>query len=268
MLIYPQIDSVALQIGPLAVRWYGLMYLAGFVCAYGLIIKLSKKSQLNLGSDIIADLLFSCVLGVVIGGRLGYSLFYNAAYYWQNPIEVLYVWQGGMSFHGGLLGVIVAAAWFCYKRALPMGKIADMLVISSCCGLFFGRIGNFINGELWGRVTDVPWAMVFPDAGPYPRHPSQLYEALLEGPILLLILLLLYRCRLKPWSLFCSFITGYALFRFLVEFVRQPDIHLGVLATGLTMGQMLSVPMMVIGIVGVIVLNRKGRCDDNHATTR
>ena len=135
-------------------------------------------------------------------------------------------------------------------------------MISSCCGLFFGRIGNFINGELWGRVTDVPWAMVFPGAGPYPRHPSQLYEALLEGPILLLILLLLYRFRLKPWSLFCSFITGYALFRFLVEFVRQPDVHLGVLVTGLTMGQMLSLPMMVAGIVGIVVLNRKGCCDE------
>lgn len=257
MLTYPHIDSIAFQVGPLAVRWYGLMYLFGFICAYILILRLTKKSELNINSDTVADLLFSCVLGVVLGGRIGYTLFYNLNYYWYHPIEVFYVWQGGMSFHGGLLGVIVAASLFCRKRQLPMGEVADILVISSCCGLFFGRIGNFINGELWGRVTDVPWAMVFPGAGPYPRHPSQLYEALLEGPILMIILLLINRQRFKPWTVFFSFISCYALFRFIIEFFRQPDAHLGLLSTGVTMGQMLSLPMLVVGIAGAIILNRK-----------
>lgn len=257
MFTYPQIDSIAFQIGPLAVRWYGLMYLLGFVCAYGLILRLTKKNNIDLNSDAAADLLFSCVLGVVLGGRVGYTLFYNFGYYWRHPLEILYVWQGGMSFHGGLLGVIIAASFFCRKRQLPMGKIADILVISSCCGLFFGRIGNFINGELWGRVTDVPWGMVFPGAGPYPRHPSQLYEAVLEGPVLMIILLLINHQRLKPWTVFFSFISFYAAFRFVIEFFRQPDAHLGVLSTGFTMGQMLSIPMLGIGIAGAILLNRK-----------
>lgn len=257
MLTYPQIDSIAFQVGPLAVRWYGLMYLFGFICAYVLILQLTKKSQFAINSDTVADLLFACVLGVVLGGRLGYTLFYNFDYYWRHPIEVFYVWQGGMSFHGGLLGVIIAASLFCRKRQLPMGEIADILVISSCCGLLFGRIGNFINGELWGRVSDVPWAMIFPGAGPYPRHPSQLYEALLEGPILMVLLLLINRHGFKPWTVFFSFISCYALFRFIVEFFRQPDAHLGILSTGVTMGQMLSLPMLIIGIIGVVVLNRK-----------
>ncbi|MDY0190370.1 MAG: prolipoprotein diacylglyceryl transferase [Desulfuromonas sp.] len=255
MLTYPQIDSVAFHLGPLAVRWYGLMYMAGFVCAYGLILKLVKSSKLEMSHETIADLLFACVLGVVIGGRLGYVLFYNGTYYWHHPQEILYLWQGGMSFHGGLSGVIVASVWFIRKRELPMGQLADILVISSCCGLFFGRIGNFINGELWGRVTTVPWAMVFPGAGPYPRHPSQLYEALLEGPIMLLLLWLVYRRNLKPWSVFCAFISLYALFRFAIEFVRQPDAQLGILSSGLTMGQMLSIPMILAGVTGLIFLN-------------
>jgi phosphatidylglycerol:prolipoprotein diacylglycerol transferase len=258
MLTYPQIDSVAINIGPLAVRWYGLMYLAGFLCAYVLITKLVQRSQLNLNSEKVADLLFACVLGVVIGGRLGYVIFYNGAYYLHHPQQILFLWQGGMSFHGGLLGVIVAAMLFIYKHKLPMGQLADILVISSCCGLFFGRIGNFINGELWGRVTDVPWAMVFPGAGSLPRHPSQLYEAILEGPVLLLLLWLVYRRKFQPWSVFFSFISLYSLFRFLIEFVRQPDAQLGILATGLTMGQMLSLPLMVAGVIGIYLVNRKG----------
>lgn len=255
MLSYPQINSVAFQVGPLAVRWYGLMYMAGFVCAYAMIITLVKKSKLDISRETIADLLFACVLGVVIGGRLGYVLCYNGAFYWHNPREIFYLWQGGMSFHGGLSGVIIAAVCFIKKRQLPMGQLADILVISSCFGLFFGRIGNFINGELWGRVTSVPWAMVFPGGGIYPRHPSQLYEAALEGPVMLLLLLLIYRRQLKPWSVFCAFITLYALFRFLVEFVRQPDVQLGVLSSGLTMGQMLSIPMVIVGVSGLLYLN-------------
>ncbi len=258
MLHYPNIDPVAIHIGPLAVRWYGLMYLAGFSCAYLFIRRLVKISGLPLRSDDVSDLLFACVLGVVCGGRIGYVLFYNLSYFVDHPQEIFALWNGGMSFHGGLLGVVIAATLFCRKRRLPLGQIADILVISSCFGLFFGRIGNFINGELWGRVTDVPWAMVFPAAGPYPRHPSQLYEALLEGPLLLAILLLVYRRRPQPWTVFCTFIATYALARFMVEFVREPDAQLGILSTGLTMGQTLSLPMMVVGIVGVVLLNRRG----------
>ena len=259
---YPDIDPVAVQIGPLAVRWYGLMYLAGFLCAYLMIARLAKKSNLDMSSDTVADLLFACVVGVVFGGRIGYVLFYNGAYYWNHPIEVLYLWNGGMSFHGGLAGVVVAAILFCRKRQLPMGQIADILVISSCFGLFFGRLGNFINGELWGRVTDVPWGMVFPGAGLLPRHPSQLYEAALEGPLLLAILLIVYRKRFKPWTVFCTFIVFYAMFRFLIEYVRQPDIQLGVLSSGLTMGQTLSLPMMIVGIIGIWCVNR--RCGTDY----
>ena len=258
MLHYPNIDPVAIHIGPLAVRWYGLMYLAGFSCAYLLIRRLVKMSGLPLRSDDVSDLLFACVLGVVCGGRIGYVLFYNLSYFVDHPQEIFALWNGGMSFHGGLLGVVIAATLFCRKRRLPLGSVADILVISSCFGLFFGRIGNFINGELWGRITDVPWAMVFPAAGPYPRHPSQLYEALLEGPLLLAILLLVYRRRPQPWTVFCTFIATYALARFMVEFVREPDAQLGILSTGLTMGQTLSLPMMVAGIVGVVLLNRRG----------
>ncbi len=259
MLHYPNIDAVAIQIGPLAVRWYGLMYLAGFLCAYLLIIKLVKKGDLDISSEGISDLLFACILGVILGGRIGYVLFYNSSFYWHNPQHIFYIWQGGMSFHGGLLGVIVAAMWFTAKRKLPRAALADILVMSSCFGLFFGRIGNFINGELWGRVTQVPWGMVFPGAGPYPRHPSQLYEAFLEGPVLLGLLWLLYRRNLKDGSVFFAFIALYAMFRFLVEFVRQPDVQLGILSTGLTMGQMLSIPMMVGGIVGIWFVNKRAK---------
>ncbi len=261
-MTYPDIDPVAFQIGPLAVRWYGLMYLAGFVCAYGMIRRLTTNHQrLTLSSDTVADLLFACVLGVVCGGRLGYVLFYNASFYLQHPLKILSLWEGGMSFHGGLLGVIVAALWFCRKRQLPVACVADILVISSCFGLFFGRLGNFINGELWGRVSSVPWAMVFPGAGPLPRHPSQLYEAALEGPVLLMILLGVYRAHKATGTVFFTFVSGYAGFRFIVEFFRQPDAHLGAVFAGMSMGQLLSLPMMVIGISGIIWLNTRRPCE-------
>lgn len=256
MLTYPHIDPIAFSIGPLAVRWYGLMYLAGFMSAYVTIRILIARTQLPLRAEMVSDLLFACVLGVVAGGRLGYVLFYNFSYYLRHPLELFYLWQGGMSFHGGLIGVVVAATWFCFRQRLPTGKIADILVLSSCFGLFFGRIGNFINGELWGRVTTVPWGMVFPGAGFSPRHPSQLYEAVLEGPVLFLFLLLLYRLKLKPWSVFFGFIGGYALLRFFIEYVREPDAHLGVLAIGLTVGQLLCLPMVIAAVAGGVLINR------------
>nr|WP_316347006.1 prolipoprotein diacylglyceryl transferase [Desulfuromonas acetoxidans] len=262
MMTYPDIDPVAIEIGPLAIRWYGLMYLAGFICAYVMIRRLTMPhKRLSLSSDTVADLLFACVLGVVLGGRLGYVLFYNASFYLEHPTKILSLWEGGMSFHGGLLGVIVAALWFCRKRQLPVASVADILVISSCFGLFFGRLGNFINGELWGRVSSVPWAMVFPGAGPLARHPSQLYEAVLEGPVLLLILLVVYRANKAAGSVFFAFVSGYAGFRFVVEFFRQPDAHLGAVFAGMSMGQLLSLPMMLIGLAGIVWLNMRRHCE-------
>jgi phosphatidylglycerol:prolipoprotein diacylglycerol transferase len=257
MLTFYQIDPVIFQIGPLAVRWYGLMYLLGFAAAYLLICHLSKLRGLALSKEGVSDLLFYGVLGVILGGRLGYVLFYNFEQYLSRPLEIFAVWQGGMSFHGGLLGVIAASVLFCWRRKLPMLLCGDVLVASATIGLGLGRIGNFINAELWGRVTDLPWGMVFPGAGPLPRHPSQLYEAALEGLVLFLILYLLHRRKVAEGVPFFCFFAGYGLFRFLVEFVRQPDAHLGFLWGGATMGQLLSLPMILFGISGLLYVSMR-----------
>lgn len=257
MITFPQIDPVIFQIGPLAVRWYGLMYLLGFGAAYLLISHLSRLRNLALTKDGISDLLFYGVLGVVLGGRLGYVLFYNPAQYLSRPLEVFAVWQGGMSFHGGLLGVVAASVIFCWRRKLPILLAGDVLSTSATIGLGLGRIGNFINGELWGRVTDQPWGVVFPGGGSLPRHPSQLYEATLEGLVLFIILYLLHRLKVTEGVPFFSFFIGYGLFRFLVEFVRQPDAHLGFLWGGATMGQLLSLPMILFGLLGLLYLYLK-----------
>lgn len=256
MITFPQIDPIIFQIGPLAIRWYGMMYLLGFGAAYLLINHLSRMRSLDLSKDGASDLLFYGVLGVVLGGRLGYVLFYNPGQYLSRPLEIFAVWQGGMSFHGGLLGVVVATVIFCRRRKLPILSIGDILVTSATIGLGLGRVGNFINGELWGRVSDLPWAMVFPGAGRLPRHPSQLYEALLEGFVLFLILYLLHRRKVAQGVPFFCFFIGYGLFRFLIEFVRQPDAHLGFLWGGATMGQLLSLPMIFFGLAGLIYVSR------------
>jgi phosphatidylglycerol:prolipoprotein diacylglycerol transferase len=257
MINFPEIDPVIFQLGPLAVRWYGLMYLLGFGAAYLLIRHLSRLRSLALNSDGVSDLLFYGVLGVVLGGRLGYVLFYNPSQYLSRPLEIFAVWQGGMSFHGGLLGVVVASLLFCWRRKLPILLTGDILVTSSVVGLGLGRVGNFINGELWGRTTDLPWGMVFPGGGPLPRHPSQLYEALLEGLLLFVVLYLLHRRKVVEGLPFFVFFIGYGLLRFLIEFVRQPDAHLGFLWGGATMGQLLSLPMMLFGVIGCCYLYRQ-----------
>lgn len=251
MLTYPHIDPVIVQIGPLAIRWYGLMYLLGFVAAYYLIRHLCRWRRIPLTSAEVSDLLFYCVLGVILGGRLGYVLFYDLAYYLDHPLQILAVWQGGMSFHGGLSGVVVAASLFCLRKKLPWLLTADVLVTAATIGLGLGRLGNFINGELWGRVTEVPWGMVFPGGGPLPRHPSQLYEAVLEGGVLFLTLYLLHRRRATAGVPFFSFCLLYGLFRFGVEFVREPDAHIGFLWGAATMGQLLSLPMVLVGLAGL-----------------
>jgi phosphatidylglycerol:prolipoprotein diacylglycerol transferase len=256
-MTFPQIDPVLIHIGPLAIRWYGLMYLFGFLAAYGLIRYLARLRELRLDKDAAADLLFYCAVGVVAGGRFGYVLFYNPAWYLDHPLEAFAIWQGGMSFHGGLLGVVAATLLFCRRRQLPVLLTGDILVAAATVGLGLGRLGNFINGELWGRPTDLPWGMVFPGAGPLPRHPSQLYEAFLEGVLLLVILIWLNHRRPAPGVPFFCFFLGYGLCRFLVEFVRQPDAHLGFLWGGATMGQLLSIPMIVFGVAGLLWLRRQ-----------
>lgn len=257
MITFPEIDPIIFQIGPLAIRWYGLMYLLGFAAAYMLIRHLARLRDLALTKDGVSDLLFYGVLGVVLGGRLGYVLFYNPAQYLAKPLEIFAVWQGGMSFHGGLLGVVIASLLFCWRRQLPILLTGDILVTASTIGLGLGRLGNFINGELWGRVTEQPWGVVFPGGGPLPRHPSQLYEAVLEGLVLFILLYLMHRRNVAAGIPFFCFFMGYGLFRFLVEFVRQPDAHLGFLWGGATMGQLLSLPMIFFGLIGCLSLYRR-----------
>ena len=252
MLIHPQFDPIAVQIGPLAIRWYGLMYLLAFLAFYLLgrwrVRHTHYGPATGLGASDVEDLLFHGVLGVVIGGRLGYVLFYKPAYYLQHPLEALAVWEGGMSFHGGLLGVLVACAVFARRRGLPFLRLMDFVAPLVPVGLAAGRFGNFINGELWGRATDLPWAMVFPQSGTdVARHPSQLYQFAGEG-LLLFAVLWIYSARPRPLGRVSGlFLVGYGLLRFLAEFAREPDAFLGLLAGGLTMGQLLSVPMVAGG---------------------
>lgn len=256
---FPQIDPIIFSIGPLAIRWYGMMYLLGFIGGYFMMCHVAKLRDLPVKKEVISDLLFYAVLGVVIGGRFGYTLFYNSSYYLSHPLEIFYVWEGGMSFHGGLLGVVTVLLVFCWRRSLPLLQVADIAVSAVPIGLGFGRIGNFINAELWGRVTDHPWGVVFPGGGSLPRHPSQLYEAGLEGLVLLFIIYLLHRFKVRRGIPAFSFVLFYGIFRFLIEFVRQPDSHLGFLWGGATMGQLLSLPMILFGFGGLIYVLRRNQ---------
>jgi phosphatidylglycerol:prolipoprotein diacylglycerol transferase len=250
MLSYPQFDPVAISLGPLKIHWYGLMYLFGFLGFVWLGKLRAKKEHITIKPEQVGDMLFYGVLGVVLGGRIGYILFYNFPEFIQDPLMLFRIWQGGMSFHGGFLGVLIAIWVYQKKQDLGFWRTADFVAPMIPIGLFTGRIGNFINGELWGRVTELPWGMVFPYAGPLPRHPSQLYEALLEGVVLFLILWS-FSSRPRPLAAVSGlFLLGYGLFRFGVEFVRQPDEHLGFIAFGwLTMGHLLSFPMLLAGLI-------------------
>ena len=257
MLTYPHIDPVALQLGPVAIHWYGLTYLA----AFGLFMFLGLQrlrhepfvSIQGTGAwskRDVEDILFLGVLGVVAGGRIGYCLFYKPGYYLSHPLEVLFIWQGGMSFHGGMLGVIVAQWWFARSRQRPFWQVMDFVAPCVPTGLAAGRVGNFINGELWGRFSDpaLPWGMVFPQSGSMlPRHPSQVYQFLLEGLLLFVLLWLYARKPRRPGQVAAAFLFGYGLFRFVAEFFREPDSFLGLLALGMSMGQWLCVPMMAAG---------------------
>jgi phosphatidylglycerol:prolipoprotein diacylglycerol transferase len=245
----PDIDPVAIALGPLKIHWYGIMYLVGFVGGWWLGTTRARRPDSGWKPDEVGDLLFYIAVGVVLGGRLGYALFYNFAYYLKHPIEIFFIWTGGMSFHGGLIGVMVAMWLFGQRTRRPFFAVADFVAPLVPVGLGAGRIGNFINQELWGRVTDAPWGVVFKTGGPLPRHPSQLYEFALEGVALFVILWLYSRKPRATASVSALFLICYGLFRFLVELVREPDAHLGYLAFGwVTMGQVLSMPMILIGL--------------------
>ena len=248
MLVHPQFDPVALSLGPIAIRWYGLMYLVAFGLFFFLGRYRAKRDPWRgVSYALIDDLLFFGVLGVVLGGRLGYVLFYKPGYYAAHPLAIFAVWQGGMAFHGGLLGVLAAVWWIARKHGIRWLALTDFIAPLVPCGLAAGRMGNFINGELWGRPTDVPWAMIFSHGGPVPRHPSQLYQFALEG-LLLFAILWLYSARQRPaGAVSGAFLLGYGVFRFAAESFREPDNFLGLLAFDLQMGQWLSLPMIAVG---------------------
>jgi phosphatidylglycerol---prolipoprotein diacylglyceryl transferase len=257
MLHYPDIDPIIFAVGPFAVRWYGLMYVLGFAAAYFLVSRQAKQVGWQQMLDQLDNLNLALIFGVILGGRLGYVLFYNLPYYLKHPVEIVATWQGGMSFHGGVIGVLTAGLLFCRSKKLNFWKAADLYTVTVPLGLGLGRIGNFMNGELYGRTTDVPWGMIFPGGGELPRHPSQLYEALLEGLVLFLIL---WPLRAKPWqnppaklwphgSLLALFLLCYGTFRWLIEFLREPDPQLGLPFFGMSMGQLLCAAMIGAGIL-------------------
>jgi phosphatidylglycerol:prolipoprotein diacylglycerol transferase len=260
MIIYPHINPIAFHIGPLPVHWYGLMYILGFFCAWGLCELRAKRPNSGWKKDEVSDLIFFGALGVVLGGRTGYELFYNFPDFITHPWVIFKVWDGGMSFHGGLMGVLLTLWLYGRKIHKSLFELTDFVAPVVPLGLAAGRIGNFINGELWGRVTTVPWGMVFPTGGPLPRHPSQIYEFLMEG-VLLFLILWIYSSKPRP----CMAVSGlfallYGLFRIIGECFRQPDPQLGFIAFGwLTMGQLLSVPLVIIGISLLVLAYRKKR---------
>jgi phosphatidylglycerol:prolipoprotein diacylglycerol transferase len=250
MLVHPQFDPIAFQVGPLAVRWYGLMYLAGFVLFIVLGRRQARQKMLTgWRMTDVDDMLFLGVFGVILGGRLGYVLFYKPLYYFAHPLEIVEIWRGGMSFHGGFLGVLIALWFFARRRNKALLDVTDFVAPLCPLGLAAGRLGNFINGELVGRPTEGPWAMIFPQVDSIPRHPSQLYQFGLEG-VLLFVVLWWFASRQRPTGAVSGlFLIGYGAFRFIAEFAREPDSFLGLLAGGLTMGQWLSLPMIVAGVL-------------------
>jgi phosphatidylglycerol:prolipoprotein diacylglycerol transferase len=249
-IAFPAIDPIAFRVGPFAVRWYGIAYLLGFLGAYLVMRWLIGRWKLNISDDDQLTIILAAVVGVVLGGRLGYVLFYGGGYYFSHPAQMLAVWDGGMSFHGGLVGILIAAAVVSLTMRIPWLTLCDIGSVGAPIGIFFGRIANFINQELWGRVTTVSWGVVFPGAGSAPRHPSQLYEALLEGAVIFVVMMVLASRRdpLPRGVLFGVMLALYGVFRISVEFVREPDTQVGFLPGGVTMGQALSVPLIVGGI--------------------
>ncbi len=250
MLVHPGFDPIFLKLGPVAIHWYGVMYLVAFVAAFLLgRYRMKKQPWLTLETKEFDDILFYGVLGVIVGGRLGYVLFYKPLDYINNPLQIFYVWEGGMSFHGGLIGVLIAVAIFCFNRNKNWLTLMDFIAPLIPTGLAAGRLGNFINSELWGRATDLPVGMVFPLVDNVSRHPSQLYEFFLEGVVLFIIIWWASSVRRPVGVISALFLMVYGILRFLVEYAREPDQYLGFLLMGLTMGQILCIPMMIAGLI-------------------
>ena len=254
MIPYPNINPEIVRIGPLAIRWYGLMYLIGFAASLLLVKYQIKRKNLDFGPDFVETLYSYLIAGLLLGARAGYVVFYNAEYYIQHPLEIFEIWQGGMSFHGGFIGVVIAGIIFCKKHRVDFWLLADLVVVTVPIGLGLGRLGNFINGELYGRVTDAPWAMIFPGES-LPRHPSQLYEFFLEGVVLFAILWLVKK-RMNPGNVTALFLALYGVFRTISEFFREPDAQLGYFFGVITMGQILSGFMVVSGVILFLALNK------------
>jgi phosphatidylglycerol:prolipoprotein diacylglycerol transferase len=251
------IDPILIDLGPFRLSWYGLMYVFGFVASYLLVRYQMKKKDFGVSKPEVEDLFFYIILGLIIGARLGYVLFYDLKMYLADPLEIFAIWHGGMSFHGGLIGVLLVAILFSWKRKKSFWKISDLFIVTAPIGLALGRIGNFINGELYGRVTQVPWGMIFPRGGPLPRHPSQLYESALEGGVLFLILWFVKDKKIPTGGLLALFLSVYGAFRFFVEFFREPDSQLGFILGPFSMGQVLCSFMIVAGVVLYFYLSKK-----------
>jgi len=260
-LAFPNIDPVFVTLGPLTIRWYALAYLAAFVIGWRVCLWLARQNAQGPSPQMFDEFLTWAVIGTILGGRCGYVLFYQFYYFLKNPLEIFYVWHGGMSFHGGLLGVIIAAFLFARQKKISFFALSDLLAVVTPIGLGLGRVANFINGELFGRAADVPWAVVFPRGGDVPRHPSQLYEAGMEGVLLFVILAGLSQIPFvrRHYGLLSGiFLIDYAVFRIIAEFFREPDEQLGFLFGGATMGHLLSVPMILVGIAFIVhALRRK-----------
>lgn len=257
---YPEISPIALSIGPIAIRWYSLAYLAGIMIAWFLILRNNKKNNLGYSRQHIEDLVFYITLGIIIGGRLGYAIFYGGIEMWLKPWRLLELWKGGMSFHGGIAGVIVASWMYAHKFKFKFLAITDIIALYAPVGMFFGRIANFVNDELWGRTTTVPWAVRFPSGGYVPRHPSQLYEAFFEGIVIFVLLNWLWKfskIRNQQGIISALFVVLYGLFRIAMEQFREPDAHLGFFFNSITMGQMLSVPLVIAGICILFIKLKK-----------
>ena len=257
------IDPLLFEYGPLRVSWYGLMYVFGFLISYFLVLHQIRKKDFGLSKPEIENLFFYLIIGLAVGARLGYVVFYNLGMYLKDPLEIFAIWHGGMSFHGGLIGVLIVGILFSWKNNKPFWKLADLLTVTAPVGLALGRIGNFINGELYGRVTEVPWGMVFPLGGPLPRHPSQLYESALEGFLLFAILWRLKDKNLPEGGILPLFLIFYGIFRFFIEFFREPDTQLGFILGPFSMGQVLCFLMILGGAALYGFLKKRGKYSHN-----
>ena len=255
---FPDLNPVAFSLGPMQVRWYGLAYVVAFIGSALLLRSVNRRWRVGLTNDQQVDIVLAAVIGVIVGSRLGYVFFYGGSEYWREPLRILATWDGGMSFHGGLIGILTAG-WFASKRAgVPFLRLCDIGTLGAPIGFFFGRLSNFVNGELWGRVTDVPWGVVFPGGGPLPRHPSQLYEAFLEGLVIFIVMNVLARRKRADGFMLGTLLILYGVFRTAVEFVREPDAQLGFILGPFSMGQLLSVPMIAVGAWLVWRAHRSG----------